>query len=91
MKKIPQMDVIFILKFNETPLIQKKKTKKNELNNCTQVKYHHLNLVNMSQKIYTGCLLLSHLLYLYFQQKAMKKKFQRTYKTMAVPILKISF
>ena len=28
MKKIPQMDVIFILKFNETPLIQKKKKKK---------------------------------------------------------------
>lgn len=39
------MDVIFILKFNETPLIQKKK--KNELNHCTQVKYHHLNLVNL--------------------------------------------
>ena len=44
MKKFPQMDVIFILKFNETPLIQKKK---NELNNRTQVKYHHLNLVNL--------------------------------------------
>lgn len=40
------MDVIFILKFDETPLI-KKKQKKNELNNCTQVKYHHLNLVNL--------------------------------------------
>lgn len=45
----------------------------------------------MSQKIYTGCLFMSHLLYPYFQQKAMKKSFQRTHKTMTVPILKITF
>ena len=30
-KKTPEMDVIFILKFNETPLVQKKKQKKKRI------------------------------------------------------------